>query len=286
MTAPAPTAAGIRFRVVDAFTDAPFTGNPAAVFLLDSTQWPDERWMQRVALEMSVSESAFAHPLPAGGDADWALRWFTPMVEDELCGHATLATAHALHQDRGVAGTVRFQTRSGVLTARTDEDGSVTLDFPRPQLAPSPAPAGLVQALGTEPVQTYSTGELGDVLAVFADEAAVRALRPDFATLASLQRATGRPDRGVIATAAAASPDSGYDYVSRFFTPAAGIPEDPATGSAHTALAPYWARELGQERLIGLQVSARTGRIGTCVRGDRVELTGRGVTVSEGRFLH
>jgi PhzF family phenazine biosynthesis protein len=241
--------------------------------------------MQQVAMEMSVSESAFALPLPTGGEADWGLRWFTALVEDEMCGHATLATAHALHQDRGTAAAVRFQTRSGVLTARTDTNGNVTLDFPRAELAPVPVPAGLAEALGAAPDRTYGTGELGDVLAVFSDEAAVRGLRPDFAALAERQRGTGRLDRGVIATAAATA-GSDYDFVSRFFTPAAGVPEDPATGSAHTALAPYWADQLGQDRLIGLQVSARTGRIGTCVQGDRVELTGRGVTVSDGRFLH
>jgi PhzF family phenazine biosynthesis protein len=148
-----------------------------------------------------------------------------------------------------------------------------------------PVPPGVAEALGAVPDQTFATGDLGDVLAVFADEAAVRGLRPDFAALAERQRGTGRLDRGVIATAPAA-PGSDYDFVSRFFTPAAGVPEDPATGSAHTALAPYWADRLGRDRLVGLQVSARTGRIGTCVRGDRVELTGRGVTVSDGRFLH
>ncbi len=283
---PAEEAGGLRFRVVDAFTDEPFGGNPAAVFLLDGPDWPDERWMQRVALEMSVSESAFAVPLTPGSEADWGLRWFTPLVEDKMCGHATLATAHALHQDRGSAGTVRFQTRSGVLTARTADDGSVALDFPRPELAAAQAPAGLARALGAEPDRTFSTGDLGDVLAVFADEAAVRALAPDFAALAALQRATSRPDRGVIATAPAAASSRGHDYVSRFFTPAAGIPEDPATGSAQTALAAYWTAQLGRDRLDGLQVSPRTGRIGTCVRGDRVELTGRGVTVSHGWFLH
>lgn len=285
MTTPTGMGSGLRFQIIDAFTDQAFGGNPAAVFLLDGSEWPDEYWMQRVALEMSLSETAFARPLPAGGEADWGLRWFTPLVEDEMCGHATLATAHALHQDRGSAGTVRFQTRSGVLTARTDEHGSVRLDFPRPELAPMQTPIGLGRALSAEPVRTFSTGSLGDVLAVFDDEAAVRGLTPDFAALAALQRATNRPDRGVIATAPAAASTDDHDFVSRFFTPAAGIPEDPATGSAHTALATYWAGQLGRDRLAGLQVSARTGRIGTCVRGDRVELTGRGVTVSEGRFL-
>ena len=285
MTAPAASPAGVRFRVVDAFADEPFTGNPAAVFLLAGPQWPDERWMQRVAMEMSVSESAFALPLSPGGEAEWGLRWFTALVEDEMCGHATLATAHALHQDRGTPAAVRFQTRSGVLTARTDADGDVTLDFPRAQLTPVPVPLGLAEALGAAPERAYRTGDLGDVLTVFSDEATVRGLRPDFAALAERQRATGRLDRGVIATASAPA-GSDYDFVSRFFTPAAGVPEDPATGSAHTALAPYWAEQLGRERLVGLQASARTGRIGKRVRRDRIELTGRGVTVSDGRFLH
>jgi PhzF family phenazine biosynthesis protein len=277
---------GLRYRLIDAFADGPFSGNPAAVFLLDRETWPDDDWMQLVALELSVSETAFVHPLPAGGPADWALRWFTPMVEDELCGHATLATAHALHSDRGAAGVVSFQTRSGVLVARTDDEGTVTIDLPRPVITDIATPEGLAEALGAEPEETYSTGTLGDILAVFPTEAAVRDLVPDFAALAEIQQRTSRPDRGAIVTARAADAAGPYDFVSRFFTPNAGIPEDPATGSAHTALAPYWSDRLGREALTGLQVSRRTGVINTLVKGDRIELSGSAVTVSEGRFLH
>lgn len=276
----------MRYRLVDAFTDRPFAGNPAAVFLLDGPEWPDEAWMQLVALELSVSETAFAHPLPPSAGADWALRWFTPLVEDELCGHATLATTHALHADRGHADTVRFQTRSGVLVARTDDDGTVTLDFPRPALSKITPPEGLREALGAEPDEVYDTGSLGDVLAVFDSERAVRGIRPDSGGLADLQARTSRPDRGVIVTAQADTPTSGYDFVSRFFTPGAGIPEDPATGSAHTALGPYWSARLGRPDLTGLQVSRRSGTVMTCIKQDRVELTGKAVTVSEGQLLH
>ncbi|MFN2562365.1 MAG: PhzF family phenazine biosynthesis protein [Jatrophihabitans sp.] len=275
----------MRFRIIDAFADAPFTGNPAAVFLLDQPDWPDTSWLQQVAQEMSVSETAFAYQLPPDGRADWALRWFTPLVEDTLCGHATLAVAHALHADRGSAATVRFETRSGVLTTVTDDCGVVTMDFPRPQLTPGPAP-GVAEALGATPEQTLQTGALGDVLAVFSSEDDVRQLRPDFTALADLQTRTARPDRGVIVTAHARDSADGYDFVSRFFTPAAGVPEDPATGSAHTALAPYWSARLGRNRLTGLQVSRRTGKITTTLSPSEVRLSGRAVVVTDGQFLH
>lgn len=275
----------MRYRLVDAFTDRPFAGNPAAVFLLDGAGWPDERWMQLVAHELSVSETAFAHPLPPGADADWALRWFTPLVEDELCGHATLATAHVLHTDRGSAGTVRFQARSGVLVARTDEAGTVTLDFPRPVLTQITAPEGLREALGAEPEQVYDTGSLGDILAVFGSEQTVGGIRPDFGGLADLQARTPRPDRGVIVTAPADTAAHGYDFVSRFFTPGAGIQEDPVTGSAHTALGPYWSARLDRPHLTGLQVSRRAGTVMTHTKHNRVELTGKAITMSEGTLL-
>ena len=139
----------MRIRIIDAFTDRPFAGNPAAVCLLDEADtWPDETWMQQVAAEMHLSETAFAHPLTESADADWALRWFTPEVETNLCGHATLATAHAMHRDRGTPGTVRFMSRSGVLVAHTADDGTITLDFPAARLSEAPAPDGLAEALG------------------------------------------------------------------------------------------------------------------------------------------
>ena len=226
----------MRIRIIDAFTDRPFAGNPAAVCLLDEADtWPDERWMQQVAAEMHLSETAFAHPLIGSAEADWALRWFTPEVESNLCGHATLATAHAMHNDRGTPGTVRFMSRSGAL---------------------------------------------GDLLVVLDDEAAVRTLAPDLGAIARIARRDGI--RGVIATASASRPDAGYDFLSRFFAPADGIPEDPVTGSAHTALAPFWSGRLGRDGLTGLQASARGGLVRTSLHGDRVHLTGDAVVVLDG----
>ena len=270
----------MRIRIIDAFTDRPFAGNPAAVCLLDPGTWPDEGWMQRVAAEMNLAETAFARPLPGAADADWALRWFTPAVEVSLCGHATLATAHAMHSDRGAPGSVRFSSRSGVLTAHTSDDGIITLDFPAAPATEIAVPDGLAQALGVKPDATYLTGALGDLLAVFADEAAIFALAPDFAAVSRLTRAGDI--RGVIATAQARDTGRGYDFVSRFFAPSQGIAEDPVTGSAHTALAPYWSGRLGRDRLTGLQASARTGLVRTAVHRDRVHLMGHAVTVLEG----
>lgn len=274
----------MRIRVIDAFTDRPFAGNPAAVCLLGGDAWPDEAWMRRVAAEMNLSETAFAHPLPSGSGADWALRWFTPTVETNLCGHATLATAHALHADRGAAASVRFSSRSGILVAHSRPDGAITLDFPVAPATEAAVPDGLAEALGARPVAAYDTGALGDLLVALPDEATVRGLAPDVTALARLADHDGV--RGVIATAAAADPDGGYDFVSRFFAPAQGIPEDPVTGSAHTALAPYWAARLGRDPLTGLQASARTGLVRTAVHGDRVHLTGHAVTVLDATLHH
>lgn len=270
----------MRIRIIDAFTDRPFAGNPAGVCLLDADGWPDEAWMRRVAAELNLPMTAFAHPLADDVEADWALRWFTPEIEEKLCGHATLATAHAMHSDRGTPGTVRFSTRGGVLVAHTSEDGTITLDFPAATVTEAPAPEGLADALGAEPEATYRTGALRDVLAIFPDEAAVRALAPDYTALARVSR---RDDiRGVTATSLASDPAGGYDFVSRFFSPADGLPEDYVTGSAHTALAPYWSRRLGRDGLTGWQASARPGLVRTAVRGDRVHLSGHAVTVLDG----
>ncbi|HET9142813.1 PhzF family phenazine biosynthesis protein [Actinophytocola sp.] len=270
----------MRVRVVDAFADRAFGGNPAGVCLFEDA-WPDETWMQAVAAELNLAETAFAHPLDGSGDADWALRWFTPAVEVELCGHATLATAHVLREDRGAPGTVRFSTRSGVLVTHAEPDGSVTLDFPVARLEMRAAPGGLAEALGAKPDAVFGTGALGDVLVVFTDERAVRALEPDVAALNTLTRRDGI--RGVIATAPADAAD--HDFVSRFFAPAVGIPEDPVTGSAHTALAPYWANRLGRDGLVGLQASPRGGLVRTSMHADRVHLSGRAVTVLDGTLL-
>jgi PhzF family phenazine biosynthesis protein len=269
----------MRIRIIDAFTDRPFAGNPAGVCLLDGQGWPDDTWMQQVASELNLSETAFALPDGSAG-ADFGLRWFTPVNEVDLCGHATLATAHALYRDRG-AGTVRFASRSGVLSTTSRADGTITLDFPAATLSELPAPEGLAEALGAEPEAVFGTGSLGDVLAVFGDEATVRGLTPDFAALSA--QATRDGSRGVIATAPAG--ESGYDFMSRFFAPAEGIPEDPVTGSAHTALAPYWSRRLGRDELAGLQASQRTGLVRTRLAGERVLLTGSAVTVLDGDLL-
>ncbi|MFF9494830.1 PhzF family phenazine biosynthesis protein [Streptomyces flaveolus] len=268
----------MRIRIVDAFTDRPFAGNPAGVLLLDA--FPDDDRLQKVALEVNHAETAFAHPLPAGGEADWALRWFTPATEVAMCGHATLATAHVLHTTGTHEGPVRFATRSGVLIATPREDGSITLDFPTAPLTPVEVPEGVAEALGAQPHAALDTGpDVGDLLVEVADERTVRGLAPDHKALAAHSR------RGIIATARAEDPARGYDYVSRCFFPNVGIDEDPVTGSAHTALAPYWAERLGNPALTGLQASPRSGRVRTEVRGDRTLLSGRAVTVIEGELL-
>lgn len=269
----------MRIRIVDAFTDRPFAGNPAGVLLLDSAGFPDDAWLQRVAAEVNLSETAFAHPLPPGGDADWALRWFTPATEVDMCGHATLATAHVLHTTAAATGTVRFAARCGILAATAHDDG-ITLDFPTSPLTPAAVPDALAAALGAPVLAALDTGRhIGDLLVELADERTVRALRPDTAALAA------HSERGIIATAPAEDPGAPYDYVSRCFFPRVGIDEDPVTGSAHTALAPFWSARLGRGALTGFQASARGGLVRTEVRGERTLLTGRAVTVIDGDLL-
>ncbi|MDN3296495.1 PhzF family phenazine biosynthesis protein [Streptomyces ficellus] len=268
----------MRIRIVDAFTDRPFSGNPAGVLLLDA--FPDDHWLQKVAAEVNLSETAFAHPLPAGSAADWALRWFTPVTEVDMCGHATLATAHVLHTTGRASGPVRFAARCGILSATAAEDGSITLDFPTSPLTPIEGPDGLAKALGAEVVGVHATaGHIGDLLVELPDERAVRSLMPDLTALATMS------DRGIIATAAAEDPGRGYDFVSRCFFPAVGIGEDPVTGSAHTALAPFWSARFGRDELTGLQGGARTGLVRTALRGERTLMTGTAVTVIEGDLL-
>ncbi|MFB6617167.1 PhzF family phenazine biosynthesis protein [Streptomyces sp. NPDC085524] len=272
----------MRIQIVDAFTTRPFAGNPAGVCLLPDGPWPQDSWLRRIAAELNHPETAFALPLPAGDGADWEIRWFTPLVEAELCGHATLATAHTLRREGLLAGgSVRFRSRShGVLIAHAAADGGFTLDFPAAQTQEVPVPAGLVEALGVRPEGTFRTGALGDLLTVLPDEAAVRALRPDLGAIAALTVREGL--RAVVVTAAAQEEGQGYDFVSRFFAPANGIPEDPVTGSAHTSLAPFWSARLGgRDGLVGFQASARTGLVRTALHGDRVLLGGHAVTVLE-----
>ncbi|MBZ4320993.1 PhzF family phenazine biosynthesis protein [Streptomyces huiliensis] len=271
----------MRIRIVDAFTDRPFAGNPAGVMLFDGP-FPDDDRLQAIAAEVNLSETAFARPLDGTGEeeADWALRWFTPATEVDMCGHATLATAHVLHTTGAATGTVRFAARCGVLTTTAHDDGSVTMDFPTSSLTPLAAPEGLAEALGAAPLSVHDTsGHIGDLLVELSDERTVHALAPDWHAL------SGRSRRGIIVTAPAADPSLGYDFVSRGFFPNVGIDEDPVTGSAHTALAPFWAARLGRTELTGLQGGARRGRVRTELRGDRTLLTGRAVTVIDGEFL-
>ncbi|MGQ4417492.1 PhzF family phenazine biosynthesis protein [Streptomyces sp. SAS_269] len=269
----------MRIRIVDAFTDRPFAGNPAGVLLLDDV-FPDDDWLQNVALEVNHAETAFAHRLPAGGDADWALRWFTPVAEVAMCGHATLATAHVLHTTGAHEGPVRFATRSGVLVATPGPDGWITMDFPTAPLTAVEVPDGVGKALGADPLVAYDTGpNVGDLLVELADERTVLGLAPDHKALMA------HSSRGIIATARADDPSLGHDFVSRCFFPNVGIDEDPVTGSAHTALAPHWSARLGRDDLTGLQASRRSGLVRTGLRGDRTLLTGRAVTVIDGELL-
>ncbi|GAA3726433.1 PhzF family phenazine biosynthesis protein [Streptomyces tremellae] len=249
------------------------------MLLLDTAGFPSDSWLRQVAAEVNLSETAFAHPLPPDGGADWALRWFTPEAEVALCGHATLATAHVLRSAGLAAGPVRLRTLSGVLTADAHADGRITLDFPTSTLTRVPVPDGVEKALGATPVSVHATSErLGDLLVELADERTVRELAPDVDALRHL------PGRGVVATAAAARPEEEYAYVSRAFYPGIGLSEDPVTGSAHTALAPFWSARLGRETLTGFQASARGGRVVTSLRGDRTLLTGTAVTVVDGEL--
>jgi PhzF family phenazine biosynthesis protein len=258
---------------VDAFTDAPFAGNPAAVCLLPAAR--DEIWMQRVAAEMNLAETAFLVPRPpsppAAGGFD--LRWFTPATEVDLCGHATLASAHALWESGELPPheTASFHTKSGVLTARRDGEW-IELDFPATVAAPVPAPDGIADALGVRPIEVGKSRF--DYLVEVGTEAEVRDAAPDFLRLRRL------PVRGVIVTSRAATP--GVDFVSRFFAPGAGIDEDPVTGSAHCALAPHWSRKLGRTSFVARQLSARGGTLRIRLDGDRVKLAGQAVTVLRG----
>ncbi|MFF3016124.1 PhzF family phenazine biosynthesis protein [Streptomyces sp. NPDC057939] len=269
----------MRIRIVDAFTDRPFHGNPAGVLLLDGP-FPPDAWLQRVAAEVNLSETAFARPLPPGGDADWALRWFTPAAEVDMCGHATLATAHVLASNGLAEGLIRFDARCGVLTARACDDGSITMDFPTSSLTPVDPDPAVARALGAGIKSVHDTSaHIGDLVVELADERAVRELTPDHAALRAHSR------RGVIVTAAAENPDLGYDFVSRGFFPAVGIDEDPVTGSAHTALAPFWGERLGRTGMTGLQGGARTGLVRVTLAGERTLLTGHAVTVLDGELL-
>ena len=260
-----------RILQIDAFTDRPFRGNPAAVCLLEAPA--SEIWMQNVAAEMNLSETAFVHKTADG----FGLRWFTPLVEVDLCGHATLATAHALWEEE-IAGreqTLRFESRSGILTATSvPESNAIRLDFPATPPQPYEAPPELLSAFDLTP--TYVGRSTYDAILVVDAEAQVLDLAPDFRRLAQV------PLRGVIVTARSTRQE--YDFISRFFAPATGVDEDPVTGSAHCCLAPYWSEVLQRRELVAFQASPRGGVVRTNVVEDRVQLTGRAVTVLRGEL--
>jgi PhzF family phenazine biosynthesis protein len=255
---------------VDAFTERPFAGNPAGVCLLGSAQ--PESWMRSVAAEMNLAETAFLEPR---GD-DFHLRWFTPTTEVDLCGHATLASAHVLWSEGRVPpdSPIRFHTRSGLLTAARAGE-AIELDFPSEPPAAAADPGDLAGALGVVPI--WIGRNRMDYLIEVASDEIVRGATPDMKALGSIE------GRGVIVTARSTSPS--HDFVSRFFGPAVGIDEDPVTGSAHCCLGPFWAERLGKTDLVGYQASARGGTVRVSVRGSRVRLGGRAVTVYRGQLL-
>jgi predicted PhzF superfamily epimerase YddE/YHI9 len=253
---------------VDAFTDRPFAGNPAAVCLLPA--WREDGWLQAVAREMNLSETAFLVERPGHHD----LRWFSPTVEVALCGHATLASAHVLwQQGLTTADEIRFSTRSGVLTA-VRRGGDIELDFPLKPAEDCEAPPGLAEALGASP--RYVGRNNLDYLVEVDSEAVLRGLAPDFRRLGAV------PARGVIVTSRSADPR--FDFVSRFFAPAAGIDEDPVTGSAHCCLGDFWRKRLGRSEFLAYQASARGGMVKVRVAKDRAFLGGTAVTVARGQL--
>ncbi len=261
----------IRIVTVDAFTNVPFAGNPAAVCVLPTPR--SEDWLRNVAREMNLSETAFLTPR----DGEYDLRWLTPAVEVDLCGHATVASAHVLWEDGHLpAGKqARFHTRSGLLTADRRGDW-IELDFPVKIATPAEPPAELLPALGVTSAQAVAKNVF-DYLVELESEEQVRALTPDHSLLRKI------PVRGVIATARSSSPE--FDFVSRFFAPGAGVDEDPVTGSAHTALGPYWGAKLGKTEMTAFQASARGGVVRIRLNGDRIILGGQAVTVMQAALL-
>jgi predicted PhzF superfamily epimerase YddE/YHI9 len=253
---------------VNAFTDRPFAGNPAAVCLLPA--WKEDRWLQAVAAEMNLSETAFLVKRQDHFD----LRWFTPKIEVDLCGHATLASAHILwQQGYAIGDEIRFSTRSGILkTVRHGDD--VELDFPLKPEEPAEAPPGLLDAPGVS--AKYAGKNQFDYLVEVESEAVLRELAPDFKSLAAV------PVRGIIVTSR--STDPRFDFVSRFFAPGAGIDEDPVTGSAHCCLGDFWRKRLGKTEFLAFQASARGGVVKVRVVQDRAFLGGKAVTIARGEL--
>jgi PhzF family phenazine biosynthesis protein len=260
---------GLSIYQVDAFTDRPFAGNPAAVCLLPEPR--GESWMQQVAQEMNLSETAFLLWQKDG----FNLRWFTPLAEVNLCGHATLASAHILWEQEYLrpGEQARFHTRSGLLTADRQQD-LIELDFPATPEEQTDAPPHLLEALGV--TASYIGKNVFDYLVEVDSEETVRVMKPNISLLAQVEA------RGVIVTSRASSP--GYDFVSRFFAPRVGVNEDPVTGSAHCCLAPYWGKKLNKNEMVAFQASARGGVLFLRVNGDRVKLAGQAVTVMHGEI--
>lgn len=259
---------------VDAFADRLFAGNPAAVIPL--RDWLPDEALQAIAVENNLSETAY---FIRQGDGRYHLRWFTPGYEVSLCGHATLASAHILYTELGEeVDALKFETLSGELTVARD-GADYVMDFPADPPVETVAPVNLAAALGAAPAAVLRGQYL---LAVYDDETTLRGLNPDMHELITLSR----PENGVGDSVIVTAPGEGeYDFVSRFFAPTAGIPEDPVTGSAHCTLAPYWAERLGKDALNAFQASARGGFVGCRVAGDRVELTGAAVTYLRGRIV-
>ncbi len=254
----------IPYYQVDAFTHGPFSGNPAGVCLLD--HWLPDTLLQHIAAENNLSETAF---VVQRGDDRFDLRWFTPAMEMDLCGHATLAASHIIFEHlRHQTRLLHFETKSGTLNV-SHENGILTLDFPYRPASPVSAPPELLQGLGRTPV---FVAKARDYLAVFESEDVVAALQPDMGALIKLQTL------GIIVTA----PGKNCDFVSRFFAPRAGVPEDPVTGSAHCTLVPYWAARLEKSELHAFQVSTRGGELFCKLQGDRVAIGGRAITYSSG----
>jgi PhzF family phenazine biosynthesis protein len=263
----------LKIYQVDAFTDQPFRGNPAAVCILpDKGDQFDDAWMLAVAREMNLSETAFLRPREDG----YNLRWFTPSVEVDLCGHATLASAHTLYEQELVKGKdkIEFYTKSGLLTAKKKGD-EIELDFPATPPDPVKDDPGLAAALGVKPVDLGQSKF--DYLVRVGSEAEVKEAQPDFGALHKLGV------RGVMLTSSGESEE--FDFISRFFAPGAGIDEDPVTGSAHCCLGPYWSEILENNKLLAYQASARGGIVRVRVKGDRVHLSGKAVTVMVGKLL-
>ncbi|MGD1047443.1 MAG: PhzF family phenazine biosynthesis protein [Candidatus Krumholzibacteriaceae bacterium] len=254
---------------VDSFAAEPFTGNPAGVCISMGPR--DEAWMQGIAREMNLAETAFLHKARDG----FNLRWFTPAVEVKLCGHATLASAHILWETGTLAAgeQARFATKSGLLTA-VKKGETIELDFPAKPEKPADAPEGLIEALGVRPV--YVGRNEFDYLVEVESEGVVRAIEVDFARLKRVEA------RGVIVTSLAST--KGFDFVSRFFAPAVGVDEDPVTGSAHCCLGPYWGAKLEKAEFTAYQASARGGVVQVRLAGDRVKLGGRAITVLRGEL--